>query len=233
MYCTHSFARCLAQKSMYTQMHIILCIFFISHQITFLAILFLSLVCSSILFYSILFSVYAKVFVAWILCFFFRVLLLYFLSFVRAGECEKMQGGAIYTAQHCTVRHNTNEQTIYILYSIFVHNHILQFVRKFSFIFFFIFFFSFNLVFSRSVSLSLFVSRSFVFCVLACAKAITICMLLPKCARHEHAFGYRNAQRDRENAEHQTYTIENAEIVSATPNAKTFYTHATREKNNK
>lgn len=150
-------------------MHIILCIFFISHQITFLAILFLSLVCSSILFYSILFSVYAKVFVAWILCFFFRVLLLYFLSFVRAGECEKMQGGAIYTAQHCTVRHNTNEQTIYILYSIFVHNHILQFVRKFSFIFFFhIFFFFQSCIFSFCLSFAFCVSFFCFLCIGLC-----------------------------------------------------------------
>lgn len=137
--------------------------------------------------------------------------------------------------QHSIARYGTTQMNkLYTFYILFLYTTIFSSLcGNFLLFFFFHIFFSSNLVFSRSVSLSLFMSRSFVFCVLACAKAITICMLLPKCARHEHAFGYRNAQRDRENAEHQTYTIENAEIVSATPNAKTFYTHATREKNNK
>lgn len=100
------------------------------HQITFLAILFLSFVCSSIFSSFIFFLLFCCVYQS--LCCF-----LYFLSFARAAEREKMQGGAIYTVQHSTAWHNTNEQTIYILYSIFVHNHILQFVWEFSFIFHF------------------------------------------------------------------------------------------------
>lgn len=150
-------------------MHIILCIFFISHQITFLAILFLSLVCSSILFYSILFSVYAKVFVAWILCFFFSCVVIVLLVVRSSWRVWENAGRSdIYsTALHGTAQHKWTNYIHFIFY--FCTQPYSPVCAEIFFYFFFhIFFFFQSCIFSLCLSFAFCVSFFCFLCIGLC-----------------------------------------------------------------
>lgn len=151
-------------------MHIILCIFFISHQITFLAILFLSLVCSSVLFYFILFylvcmpkSLLLEFYVFFFVCCYCTSCRSFELASVRKCRAER------YT-QHSIARYGTTQMNkLYTFYILFLYTTIFSSLCGNFLLFFFSYFFFFqSCIFSLCLSFAFCVSFFCFLCIGLC-----------------------------------------------------------------